>query len=120
MNRSALFAVAALALFVGTPSEVQARERVVRCRIESAGKIEVDGRCFFDAVEDGSFHLGNVDSSKPLFDEVLLLNVVIVARDVAQVRGLTNAGINSLWGEAHRSVRDRACWDGDDFRICAY
>ena len=118
--RSALFAVAALALFAATPPEGQARERIVRCRVVSGGTIAVDGKCLFDAVEDGSFHLGNVDGSKPLFDEVLLLNVAVVARDVAQVRGLTKAGINSMWGEAHRSARDRACWDGSDFRICAY
>jgi hypothetical protein len=33
---------------------------------------------------------------------------------------LTDEGINSRWGRAIRSRRDRACWVGEDFTICAY
>lgn len=120
MKRSALFAVAALALIAGIPSEGQAKDRVVRCRVASAGSVAVNGECLFGADRDGSFHLGNVDGRKPLYGEILLLNVAMLAPGVAQVRGLTSAGVNSMWGEAHRSARDRACWDGADFSICAY
>lgn len=119
MIRFRLLALASLAL-VAAAAEAQAGERAVRCRVVSSNSLVVDGKCLFDADADGSFHLGNVDESKPLFDEVLLVNVALVAPGVAQVRGLTRAGINSLWGEAHRSARDRACWDGADFQICAY
>ena len=49
----------------------------------------VNGKCLFDGYPDGSFHLGNVDQNKSFFDEILLLNVVIVGRGVAEVRGLT-------------------------------
>ena len=120
MKCSAFFALGALALLALTAPEGQAKERAVHCRVESAGKMEIDGKCLFDADQDGSFHLGNVDSEKPLFGEILLVNVAIVARDVAEVRGLTKAGNNSRWGQARRSAHDHACWDGEDFRICAY
>jgi hypothetical protein len=46
--------------------------------------------------------------------------VQIVQPGVAEVRGLTRAGINSRWGSAQRSKRDRACWRGSDFWVCAY
>jgi len=111
---------AALVLFAAMASEGQGREKVARCRVESGGSVVVNGRCFFDADQDGSFRLGNVDRSKWLFDEIISINVVIVAQYVAEVRGLTRSGINSRWGEACRSSRDRACWDGADFHICAY
>ncbi len=48
------------------------------------------------------------------------VSVAIVSPGVAEVRGLTREGINSRWGEARRSKRDPACWQGSDFRICAY
>ncbi|WP_017295364.1 hypothetical protein [Geminocystis herdmanii] len=46
--------------------------------------------------------------------------MAIIKSGVAEVRGLTTAGINSRWGEARRSKSDKACWVGDDFTICAY
>jgi hypothetical protein len=120
VTRFAIISVTALALVAAIASEGQAREKVSRCRIESGGSLVVNGKCLFDGYPDGSFHLGNVDQNKSLFDEILLLNIVIVGQGIAEVRGLTRAGINSLWGEARRSSRDRACWYGADFRICAY
>ena len=120
MTRFAITSFTALALFAAMASEGRAREKVARCRVESGGSVVVNGKCLFDADQEGSFHLGNVDKNKSLFDEILLINVVIVAQDVAEVRGLTRSGINSRWGEARRSSRDRACWDGADFHICAY
>ena len=48
------------------------------------------------------------------------ITVYITEPGVAEVRGLTTAGINSRWGEAIRSNSDRACWVGSDFTICAY
>ena len=120
MRRSASFALTMLALFVAAPSDGQARERVVRCRVESAGKVEIDGKCLFGAEKDGSFNLADVGSEKPLYGEILSVSVTMVGPDLAEVRGLTRDGVNSRWGEAHRSVGDRACWDGSDFRICAY
>jgi len=112
--RIATISVTALALVAATASEGQAREKISRCRIESGGSLVVNGKCLFDGYPDGSFHLGNVDQNKSFSDEILLLNVVIVGQGVAEVRGLTRAGINSLWGEARRSSRDRTCWYGAD------
>lgn len=48
------------------------------------------------------------------------ISVYIIEPSVAEVRGLTTAGINSKWGMARRSNSDPACWVGEDFTICAY
>ena len=48
------------------------------------------------------------------------ISVNITQPGIAQVYGLTTAGINSRWGEARRSNSDKACWVGSDFTICAY
>jgi len=109
MSRATLVASVALTIFAATASEGWTKEKVAYCQIESAGLPPFRGKCLFDGSSDGSFHLGNVDSSKPLFGEIELVNVVIVSPGVAEVRGLTRAGINSRWGEAHRSTGDRAC-----------
>ena len=120
MSRITLGASIALALVAGAPSEGLAKEKVAYCRIESGRSPAFNGKCLFNGSPDGSFHLGNVDPNKPLFGEIELVNVAIISPGLAQVRGLTKAGVNSMWGEAHRSVSDRACWEGGDFRICAY
>ena len=39
---------------------------------------------------------------------------------VAEVYGITTSGINSRWGPARRSSKDKACWVGTDFSICVY
>jgi hypothetical protein len=108
-----------LSLAYAAPTLGEARARVVDCRIESAGKVEVSGKCRFNPDEGGSFTLENIDADKPLYGEILMVTVAIVSPGKAEVRGLTRRGVNSRWGAAVRSTRDRACWDGTDFRICA-
>jgi hypothetical protein len=63
--------------------------------------------------------LQNVDRDKPLFGEIESIGVSIVSSGVAEVHGLTIRGNNSFWGTARRLNRDRACWEGPDFKICA-
>lgn len=44
---------------------------------------------------------------------------ILIVDDDEYVRGLTSEGINSRWGEAKRSKKDKSCWIGEDFKICA-
>jgi hypothetical protein len=87
--------------------------------VETAGKVEMSGACRFTREKGSSFALASANRDKPLFGEILMVSVSIVSPDVAEVRGLTMRGNNSRWGAARRSPRDRACWEGSDFRICA-
>lgn len=106
---------------LGTAGQAQAAGRIVDCRVESAGKIEFAGKCRFTPDgRAGSFSLGASRGQGPLYGSILIVSVSIVSRGVAEVRGLTRQGINSRWGQARRSTRDRACWVGSDFRICAW
>jgi hypothetical protein len=102
-------------------SQAAAAERTVRCQIDSDNTPRYKGRCLF--ISDpttGSFSLENPIRDKPLHDSILIVNVYIVEKGVAEVRGLTMEGVNSRWGEAKRSPRDKACWVGADFRVCAW
>ena len=98
-----------------------ASARDASCRVLSGGKVVLDKRCDFQAVDgNGSFSLSARGGTKdPLFPDVLSLSLTVIKPGVAEVRGLTKDGINSRWGEAHRSTKDGACWDGSDFQICA-
>ena len=118
MNRATFVASIALALVAGPPSEGWAK--MAHCQVNSAGSPPFRGQCQFESSPDGSFGLSSVDASKPFLGDIELVGVVIISPGVAEVRGLTRWGINSRWGEAHRSVRDPACWAGVDFRMCAY
>jgi hypothetical protein len=113
-------ALAVLALSIAGSAQAQSRGRIARCHVETAGKVEVSGTCRFISETGGSFALVNADRDKPLFGEILMVSVSIVSPEIAEVRGLTLRGNNSRWGAARRSSRDRACWEGSDFRVCAY
>ena len=113
------FVLAALALSIAGVDPALSDGRLVKCHVESAGAVELSGTCRFTNEKGGSFALENANRDKPLFGEILMVSVSIVSPDVAEVYGLTMHGNNSRWGAARRSARDRACWEGSDFRICA-
>lgn len=48
------------------------------------------------------------------------ISVAVEEPGIAQMHGLTPTGPASCWGTAVRSRRDRACWEGPDFSVCAY
>jgi hypothetical protein len=96
------------------------RGREVHCTIRQLGETVLDGPCEFLAEgKSGSFSLWARGGQGELFPGVLDVSVSVVSPGVAEVRGLTVAGINSRWGEARRSKKDRACWTGSDFEVCA-
>src|SRR5215813_12606660 len=97
-----------------------ASEKIVSCLIKSKGALPFKGKCLFLKEEGSSFSLHNADKSKPILEGISDIHVYIVEKDVADVRGLTLDGINSRWGEAKRSSKDKACWVGSDFQICAW
>ena len=105
-----------LVLLAGTG---QARD--AGCRIEQAGRVVLDRTCdFAPDGRDGSFTLSPRGGGQGmLFGSVSVVSVSVIEPGLAEVRGLTRDGINSRWGTARRSERDGACWQGDDFRICA-
>jgi hypothetical protein len=113
----ALAAAAALAA-LALPAAADAQGRRARCVVSSGGET-YRGACSFVAERGGSFTVSPI-GRRFLVGEVSDVSVAIVRRGVAEVRGLTSGGINSRWGEARRSSRDRACWVGSDFSVCAY
>ena len=110
-------ATATMSLAVATPSF--AGDRIVNCYVESDGKVDFRGKCRFAGKPNGSFSLENVDTRRPFMRHVLILQVSVMRPGVAEVRGLTPAGINSRWGDVRRSSRQPACWVGDGIKICA-
>lgn len=96
-----------------------AAEKKTECEITSSNKVVFKGKCLFLLEHGGTFSLSALDKNKPLFDDILVVSVSILKKDTAEVRGLTSSGINSRWGEAVRSKKNKACWMGSDFKICA-
>jgi hypothetical protein len=106
-----------LTLSFTTVTFVQARD--AQCKILQGEKVVYKGICDFRADgANGSFALLSKGKNGNLFRQVSVVSVAVTSPGVAEVRGLTNNGINSRWGEAKRSTLDAACWAGTDFRIC--
>ena len=101
------------------PASGHAKSAPAHCVIRSAGEKSYSGPCRFLREAGGSFSLEPV-GPRLFFGEISTVDVDLVAPGKAEVRGLTTSGIDSRWGSARRSVRDPACWDGEDFRICVY
>lgn len=97
-------------------SQALAADRVVKCQVNT-----YKGSCVFSPdMPKGSFSLANPDKDKPLNEGITLISVTVTEPGVAEVSGLTAEGINSRWGEAKRSSKDKACWEGEDFKVCAW
>jgi hypothetical protein len=117
--------IAMAALLLMMASQAMAADKVVKCRIDGAndaGKTVAlyKGKCLFSPEKGGSFSLSHPSSKdKPLYGSIIMVSVYI-EKGAAEVRGLTKDGINSRWGEAKRSSKDKACWTGSDFRVCAW
>ena len=111
---------AALAAAAAFAAAADAQPRRARCVITGEqNRVLFSGPCLFSAGPGGSFHLRPV-RGRALVGETTDLTVTVLRPGVADVRGLTVRGINSRWGEARRSRRDRACWAGEGFSVCAY
>lgn len=97
-------------------SQALAADRVVKCQVNT-----YKGSCVFSPdTSKGSFSLANPDKDTPLNEGITLVSVTVTEPGVAEVSGLTAEGINSRWGEAKRSSKDKACWEGEDFKVCAW
>lgn len=115
MTRAACLGLALLPMLTAS-----AEARDAGCRIETGGRVVLDRTCNFEPDgRDGSFVLSPRGGQGALFAGVSMITVSVIEPGVAEVRGLTRDGINARWGTARRSPRDGACWQGDDFRICA-
>jgi hypothetical protein len=112
-----LAAGAALAVFA-LPADAGAKPRQARCVVTSGGET-YRGPCTFTPDVGGSFSVKAV-GRRFLVGRVSDVSVSIFRPGAAEVRGLTAEGVNSRWGEARRSSRDRACWVGSGFSVCAY
>jgi hypothetical protein len=96
-----------------------AEARAARCVVASNGVGTYRGPCDFLAERGGSFSVAP-PRGRSFPGGVTAISVAVEDPGVAEVRGLTAQGINSRWGTAQRSRRDRACWVGSDFTVCAY
>ncbi|MDP8912347.1 MAG: hypothetical protein M3N39_02075 [Pseudomonadota bacterium] len=111
--------LATLALLIIPDGAAEARPREARCLVKAAGAPDYRGPCRFSPEKRGSFTI--VPGGRRAFGNgITSISAWMVSPGVAEVRGLTREGVNSRWGEARRSRRDRACWLGSDFSICVY
>jgi len=115
----ALALAAATAAAFASPAPAEAAGRNARCVIASNGQPTYRGPCIFSAERGGTFHVAP-PRGREFPGGQTGISVEIVEPGVAEVYGLTPTGPASRWGTAVRSRRDRACWEGPDFSVCAY
>ncbi|HEX8644949.1 MAG TPA: hypothetical protein VF702_13650 [Allosphingosinicella sp.] len=115
----AFAAAAVLAAFAAPPAAGAPTSRAARCVVASNGNPTYRGPCRFTPERGGTFHVAP-PRGREFPGGQTGISVEIVEPGVAEVYGLTPRGPASRWGTAVRSRRDRACWEGPDFSVCAY
>lgn len=116
MRTALILAAAAAAAAFALPADAAGRR--ARCVVSSGGET-YRGPCTFVAERGGSFSVSAI-GRRFIVGGVSDVSVALFRPGAAEVRGLTAEGVNSRWGEARRSPRDRACWVGSDFSVCVY
>ena len=114
---AAAFAGAAGLSVAASPAAAQGRG--ARCVVSSNGSPTYRGPCRFIPDGGGSFTV-TPPRGREFPSGQTGISVSLTETGVAEVYGLTPRGPASRWGTAVRSRRDRACWNGPDFSICAY
>lgn len=113
-------AIAAGVCALGLILASDALARPARCVISNSGAVGYKGKCDFLAEPgNGGFSISPI-RPKTFPGGIDPISVMKIDKETAEVRGLTTLGNNSRWGEAKRSKKDPACWEGSDFRICVY
>lgn len=113
MVRSAILLGISAAALASSAATLASSTRAT-CRIDQAEVAPWRGTCGIWFGDDGLF---SIDTSG--LPDTLGISFEPIGRDLAHVRGLSSAGINSYWGTARRvSAKGGHCWVGSDFRIC--
>lgn len=113
------------AVAVATAPAALAKGKVADCVIAAlpGDEVQFQGKCKFVPEGGGSFTLMDAAGGNTLYGAVSMVSVYLTGKDTAEVSGLVldeSGGHNTRWGSAKRSDLDGACWEGDDFRVCAW
>jgi hypothetical protein len=117
MHRLVLAAALAAAACASAASLAYVKSRPARCEVWSGDSATWRGACLFYPEGGGSFSIAALKGRFP--NGASTISVTVLRGGAAEVRGLTRDGINSRWGGASRSRKDPACWEGNDFQVCA-
>ena len=96
--------------------------RVAACAVGRGGNPEWRGiwrgRCAVQTLANGSLVFQASRSRFPA--GVQSISLTMTSPGVATVSSTGRDGGSIVWGEARQSADDRACWLGENIRVCAY
>ncbi|GGH58206.1 hypothetical protein GCM10011341_28370 [Frigidibacter albus] len=90
--------------------------REIRCQIAEHGTVYHVGACYFQASPGGSFTVVTGNAKYAAM-------VTLIDGDYAQGMWTGEAYASHMHGQTHdlrRSEGDPACWENDEFSICAW
>lgn len=116
MKKLNLCLILSFGLLSTFPVLAQAKEAT--CQIDESGQTRYKGKCNFQPQGGGSFYISHPNIIKKLKVEGLM--VIIEGKNQAVVQATNLGGGGSMWGEAVRSQKQKACWVGSDFKVCAW
>ena len=112
-----LVALLAAPATIATPAD--AAPRAARCLLTSTGIVPYRGPCLFEARRGGSFTVSR-SRRRPFRGPIVAISVEVTSPGVGEAYGLSSEGENASWGTVRRSRSDAACWEAEEFAICAY
>ncbi len=118
-----ILVIAALAVVAAAPAF--AGEKTAKCLLQVDGVRYIDGTCEFSSDADGSFNIGSMKKAEtsigPVSEYYAMINVYAPGVASGSWNGEPYAShAHNNFGELRRSVSDRACWENQSVRVCAW
>ena len=118
-----ILVIAALAVVAAAPAF--AGGKTAKCLLQVDGVKYIDGKCEFSADADGSFSISSIKKADtrigPIPEYYAMVNVYEPGVASGSWNGEPFAShAHSNFGELRRSTSDRACWENEKARICAW
>ena len=118
MKKLNLCLILSFGLLSTFPMLAQAKVKEATCQIDEGGQTRYKGKCNFEPQGGGSLYISHPNITKKVKVEGLM--VMIESKDQAVVQATKLGGGGSIWGEAVRSQKQKACWVGSDFKVCVW
>jgi hypothetical protein len=108
--------IMAILLSVAVPAIAQAKPAT--CKIESDGVTKYKGNCDFKPQSNGGFILSHPSFEKKIGHPSIEVEIDKYGKAIAYLEDEYYGYMD--WGIVTRSQKEKACWVGDSFKICAW
>jgi hypothetical protein len=102
-------------------AEESGGDQIAQCEVSRHGEKLFNGPCRFRQFGgNGSFSLYPISRNNSFQGGIGSITLTVTSPGAGDVKGLVRDGTAESWGGARQEALQKACWKGQDFRLCIY